>query len=267
MGGSSGLWALLLSVTLSACAWAPASPPAGERVAEASASMGDSAQQQALARTAGSLLATPAAIPTWEPFFLPGKRHVAFRPDTRAGRLALRVDARQSVSILRQRFEPGLPRTGALRFSWKVDALPVGADLSDATLEDAPARIVLTFDGDRTRLEPRAHRMSELSRLLIGEELPYATLVYVWSGTDDLETVIKNPRTDRIRKLVIETGDKNLDRWRDYSRDVRADFLRAFGEEPGALQTIALMTDTDNTQSTLKAWYGDLRLEAGGEPR
>jgi hypothetical protein len=46
----------------------------------------------------------------------------------------------------------------------------------------------------------------------------------------------------------------------DYERDIRADFERAFGELPGALVGIALMTDSDNTRSTTKAWYGPVNL-------
>jgi len=34
----------------------------------------------------------------------------------------------------------------------------------------------------------------------------------------------------------------------------------AFGEAPGALLGIAVMTDSDNTQSTAQAWYGEIAL-------
>jgi hypothetical protein len=91
--------------------------------------------------------------------------------------------------------------------------------------------------------------------------LPYATLSYVWSVDDPAGAVLSNPRTDRIRKLVVESGATHLGQWREYRRDVRADFRRAFGEEPGPLVAVALMTDTDNTGSSLQAWYGAMRLE------
>jgi len=42
---------------------------------------------------------------------------------------------------------------------------------------------------------------------------------------------------------------------------VRADFEQAFGEAPGELQALAIMTDSDNTQSRARAWYGEIRLE------
>ena len=36
----------------------------------------------------------------------------------------------------------------------------------------------------------------------------------------------------------------------------------AFGEAPGALQSVAIMTDSDNTRSRAQAWYGPLTLHA-----
>ena len=213
-------------------------------------------RQQAVA----SLLSTPATVPRWEPLVLPGKRSEPFELTRVLGQDALRVKANNSVSILRQRFGDGLPAVGELTFSWKVDALPRDADLRDPQAEDAPVRIVLAFGGDRSLLSPRTHRLSELSRLLTGEELPYATLAYVWSAHEPLETVVHNPRTDRIRKLVVQTGDRSLGQWLRHERDVQADFVRAFGEMPGPLLAVALMTDTDNTASQLQAWYGRFRL-------
>lgn len=213
-------------------------------------------QQQAM----DTLLRTPTPRPSWRYMPLPGKKLVRFEPVEVAGRRALRVRAHQSVSILRQRFEPALPAVGQLSFAWKASALPLDADVSDAERDDSAVRIVLAFDGDRSRLSSRTHRLSEMSRLLTGEELPYATLMYVWSLTHPPGTVLHNPRTDRIRKLVVESGPAQLGRWRDYQRDVRADFIQAFGEAPGPLTAVALMSDTDNTASRLDAWFGALRL-------
>ena len=76
--------------------------------------------------------------------------------------------------------------------------------------------------------------------------------------------MIVNPRTDRVRKLVLESGPGNLNRWMDYERVIRTDFEKLFGESPGALISVALMTDTDNTKSIANAWYGPLNLLPDG---
>lgn len=212
-------------------------------------------------KAAARLFSTPNASVPWEPFSFPGKRYAAFESVQVDGRPALQVRAKSSVSILRQRFEPSLAAVGRLSFSWRVDGLPEDADLSQSSQADSAVRVVLAFDGDRSRWTARNHRLSEMSRLLTGEELPYASLVYVWSAKHAPGTVVVNPRTDRIRKVVLDSDVATVGQWRDHVRDVRADFRLAFGEEPGPLRLVALMTDTDNTESELTAWYGALKLE------
>jgi hypothetical protein len=109
--------------------------------------------------------------------------------------------------------------------------------------------------------------LSELARALTGEELPYATLMYVWCNTRSPGTVIVNPRTDRIRKLVVESGSGKLRQWISYERDIRQDYETAFGEAPGALVGIGIMTDSDNTRTATRAWYGPVTLGTAASER
>ena len=102
--------------------------------------------------------------------------------------------------------------------------------------------------------------LSELSYAVTGEPMPYATLMYVcmyvWCNHWPVNAVIENPRTDRIRKIVVESGSERLNQWLMYERNIRLDYENAFGEPPGALIGVGLMTDSDNTQSQVQAWYG-----------
>jgi hypothetical protein len=84
--------------------------------------------------------------------------------------------------------------------------------------------------------------------------------MYVWDEHAPVGTVIVNPRSDRIRKIVVESGASSLGQWRRYRRNVLDDYRRAFEEAPGSLQAIGLMTDADNTRSSLSTWYRDVIL-------
>lgn len=198
---------------------------------------------------------------TWAHKTFPGKSPTRFKFERQEGRDALHVSADGSASMLRQalRIEPA--QLASVRFSWKVPALVEQADLALREKDDATVRIVLAFDGDRSRFSARDAALSELVRALTGEEMPYATLMYVWCNRREPGSVIRSPRTDRIRKLVVESGPKRLNQWLDYERDIRADFVRAFGEQPGALVGIGIMTDTDNTRAQAQAWYGPVRFD------
>lgn len=192
----------------------------------------------------------------WQHWPLPGKPATDYVPGQLEGREVVAVRADASASMLRQRVRIEPQDLGKLSFSWKVPELISQADLGQRDTADSPVRIVLAFEGDRSSWSFKDNMLSELAHAMTGEPMPYATLMYVWCTTRTPGSVIFNPRTDRIRKLVVEAGEGSLNQWLDYERDIRADFMQAFGEEPGALIGIAIMTDSDNTRTTARAWYG-----------
>lgn len=198
----------------------------------------------------------------WEDLQFPGKSPTHFNFERKEGRDALAAVAQSSASMKRRKLDVPPQALGDVRFSWLVPDLIQQADMGRRDLDDSPVRIVLVFDGDRSRFSAADALLSELARAVTGEELPYATLMYVWCNQRPAGTVIQSPRTSRIRKLVVESGAANLGRWMDYERDIRADFERVFGEPPGALRGVAIMTDTDNTRTLARAWYGPVKLSS-----
>jgi hypothetical protein len=202
-----------------------------------------------------------AAEADWHEVRLPGKRATQYTWEQFDGRRCLAARSESSASMMRRKLLVAPERLGKLNFSWQVTELMKGSDVSSAETEDSPARVMLAFGGDVSTLPMRTRMLFELSEAVSGEPPPYATLMYVWDNQAPLNSVIINPRTDRIRKIVVDSGPEGLKRWREHKRDVAADFRRAFGEEPGPLMAIAVMTDSDNTKSKSQAWYGPLSLD------
>lgn len=198
--------------------------------------------------------------PDWHEVRLPGKALTRYQWVHKDGRRALAAQAQASASMWRRRLDVSPAGIGEVGFSWWVDQLIDGASVAHAEREDAPARVLFGFGGDRARLPRRTRMMFELAQALTGEEPPYATLMYVWEAEAPLESVVINPRTDRVRKIVVDSGRGELGRWRDHRRHLAQDFRRAFGEDPGPLQSVALMTDADNMGASARAWYGPVRF-------
>lgn len=248
-----------LGLVLAGCAVAPV----GDETEGASRTpAAATAEVQRIARSpwaAQSLPPAPAST-GWEHQTFHGKAPNQFRYVRQDGRDAVATVSSASASLLRHAVRIAPQDLGRVRFSWKVPELMAAADMASREADDAPVRIVLAFDGDRSRFSPRDALLAELVRTLTGEPMPYATLMYVWCNQRAAGSVIRSPRTDRIRKLVVQSGPRELNRWLDYERDIRADFQAAFGEPPGPLIGIAIMTDSDNTRSRTQAWYGPVRL-------
>lgn len=281
---AAALACLLGLLGLTGCALGPLAPPADASAAPNAnsepAAQGDEPQNMAggfagyspsvsgtaWAAQSGRIAAraaAPAGAPAnlnWEIFRSPGKALTQYDYIREDGRDTVRAVSKASAGLLRQRFRIEAAQLGLVRFSWKVPQTIAGARVGAGDNDDAPVRVVMAFEGDRSKLSTKTALISELSRLLVNEELPYATLAYVWSNVDAPGTVVHNARTDRIRSIVLESGEQRLNQWLEYERDIRADYIKAFGEPPGALISIALLTDSDSMQGAVRAWYGPLQV-------
>jgi hypothetical protein len=245
-------WALALLVALTGCQTVPQAGSGEPGVATYAAGDADAAARYAEG--------TQALFPGWELRRLPTKQWVPFMPVVVDGQPGLQVEASSSLSLLRTQLQPPLAEPAEVRFSWWADNLVEGADLSDSDASDAPAQLLLAFDGDRSLLSARNAMMSELLLLVTGQEMPYASMVYVWANEHPVGTIILDPRSDRIRYLVVEQGRDNLRKWVYHRRDIHADFRRVFGEEPGPVVGMAIMTDTDNTRTQVRGVFGPIGL-------
>jgi hypothetical protein len=155
-----------------------------------------------------------------------------------------------------------------IEWRWKAANLIPGADNSERSKEDSPLRLYLSFEGDVAQLGLRDRMFFKMIKLASGEELPYASLNYIWENRDPAGTLIPNPNTARIQMIVVESGAQNLNRWRSYERNVVEDYRQAFGTDPPLITGVSLMTDTDNTEENATAYYGDIvfRKSASAPP-
>ncbi|MFP5466563.1 MAG: DUF3047 domain-containing protein [Gammaproteobacteria bacterium] len=204
----------------------------------------------------------PAADPdqTWFHQRVGNRTPTHYTATTHQGRPALHADSDGGDSLMRLRLAADGPTIGRLGFSWFAGQLNTDADVADTGADDAVVRVILQFGGDRSSFSARDQRLSDLMQLVTGEPLPYATLIYVWDPARPVGTVIAHRRSERIRKLVVQSGPGDLGRWVDLERNVAADYRLAFGKAPVRLEGIALMTDSNNTGVRSRAWYGPLRL-------
>jgi len=165
-----------------------------------------------------------------------------------------------SVSGLKFRLDADPRSRPIFEWRWRIDATLGGADVGERSADDSPVRLVLAFAGDVDTLPIQEQMFFERVKLLAGHDMPYATLMYVWDNRRAPESLVVNPHTTRIRKIVVESGAQGVRQWRSYRRDIVADFERVYGTAPGRLIGVAVVTDSDNTRQKIRAWYGDIRM-------
>lgn len=203
-----------------------------------------------------------ASLPRgWEPVRLTDRKKLTDYTLTDVdGIVVLHARAVAAASGLAQFTKFDIRSAPVVDWRWKVSALVEGADNRVAAKEDSPARLLFAFDGDKSRLPFIERAIFYVTEKLSGRQLPYALLQYVWAGTIPVGTVIEHPYTRRVRMLVVASGRDGVGKWQSLSRNVFDDYRHAFGEEPGDLSGVGVLTDTDNTGGSIEAWYGDIRF-------
>lgn len=177
-----------------------------------------------------------------------------------SGAVVVKANADRSASGLRHLLKLDPDEYPVLTWRWKVNKLIESADNTRKEAEDSPVRVLVTFDGDVEKLSLSDRLMFDNVFLLTGRRMPYATLVYIWENRARKNTIISNLHTSRIKMIVAESGPGKLRHWQTITRNVVDDYKRAFGEDPGTITSIGIMTDTDNTGVKAEAFYGDIQF-------
>lgn len=177
--------------------------------------------------------------------------------ETVDGRPALRMDADGSYGNLVHEL-----RTEAqgltLSWRWRVDRFAEEADLRRKEGDDNAAKVCVFFDLSLERVPFVERQLLRLARSKTGENLPAATVCYVWDRQVAAGSAVPNPYSRRMRYLVLRSAETG--RWHEEKRDVAADFLKLFGDESSSVPAvigIAVGADADNTKGRSLAFVAD----------
>jgi hypothetical protein len=178
------------------------------------------------------------------------------------GTVVLEANSSAAATGLAQRIAIDLGQFPVVEWRWKINRLIDAADNKQSSKEDAPVRLVFEFDGDKKMLSLSERAQFSLAEGISGRESPYATLMYIWSRDLPVGTAFPNPRTNRVQMVVASSGPGGVGAWQSLTRNLREDYKRAYGEEPGKLTAYGVLSDTDNTGESVRAWYGDILFKA-----
>ena len=168
--------------------------------------------------------------------------------------------AEASASGLVRRLDAEPNAGSVLTWSWKIERPVAKGDVTRRSGDDYAARVYVTFRVPPERLSPFERMRRTAVAATFGDDAPDAGLVYIWDARSPVGTIVPNAYTDRVRMIVVESGSERAGRWLAYERDLAADYRAAFGGDAPPLSGVAIMTDTDDTGESLRAWYGDIAL-------
>lgn len=148
-----------------------------------------------------------------------------------------------------------------VQWRWKVTNVYKKSDVTQKDGDDYPARIYITFEYDPGKIGFFDKIKYNLIKQFYGEYPPIGAINYIWASKAPIGTIAPNPYTERTKMIVVESGKKELDTWITEERNILDDFVAAFGGTPPMISGIGIMTDSDNTQESATAFYGDILLK------
>jgi hypothetical protein len=223
----------------------------------------DAASRTLTAVTPFSIAAGNALPAEWKPFIMSRMlNRTDYRIVLEEGKPVLQARAESAASGLLQDVSINPLEQRYLSWRWKAPTLIADADNARRGRDDAPVRVIVAFDGDRKKLDFEDRAFADMVKLFSGREMPYATLQYIWENKLPVDTLLENANTGRAKMIVVESGAARVGQWLTFTRDVVEDYRRAYGEEPGNIISVGVMTDSNATGSNVTAFYGDISLHA-----
>ena len=202
------------------------------------------------------------SLDRWQPLTFPKiARHstyTAVRCET-GSCLLMESDNSASALVLKQPFN--VYAYPLLSWRWKVSNVYRKGDSRTREGDDYPARlyVMFTYDPDRASLGKKLQY--QLARTVYGQYPPDSSISYIWDNQATGKPFIVNAYTGEARMIPVSAGSALINTWQEYTVDIVRDYRLAFGQDPPPMATLAVMSDSDNTRESARAWIQYIRLE------
>ncbi|MBI5236979.1 MAG: DUF3047 domain-containing protein [Deltaproteobacteria bacterium] len=156
-----------------------------------------------------------------------------------------------------------------LTWRWKVSNVLKHGDETRKEGDDYAARLYVLFEYRPVKVSAFEIIERRVIKTVYGKELPGEALIYVWANKLQKNKSVPNPDTDKAMMVAVESGPDKAGVWLLEERNIYEDYKRLFGKEPPLITHIAIMTDTDNTDEAVTAYYDDIifhKTMAGAVP-
>jgi len=172
--------------------------------------------------------------------------------------LALRTDA--SYGVLTHAWQGAAPEF--LSWRWRLEQPLVKADIKTKAGDDAALKVCVMLEQPLTDIPFLQRSVLALARSVSGQNLPSATLCYLWDSRYRAGTRGPNPYSARVRYIVLNGSESATGQWVSQRRHIAEDFALLFGQESPSLPpvtAVAVGADSDNTQGKSLGYVAQLR--------
>ena len=139
---------------------------------------------------------------------------------------ALCLDSVNSSFSIQRDLDLDIKEHPFVTWRWRANTLPPKGDLRHSKTDDQAAQFVVAFEGKKV-------------------------IDYVWDTNAPIDTVgdYSIPLIVTARILVIANKQSKLQEWVEVTRDLRTDYRRLFGKDPGNITGARFQVNSQHTSS------------------
>jgi len=184
----------------------------------------------------------------WKPLYFPKiKRHTVYTIVPGDGKDILKAQSDASASGIVYKSSFNVYKYPHIRWRWKAENVYKKGDGGTSKAgDDYPIRVYVIFKYDPAKAGIGERVKYNVLKFIYGEYPPKSSLNYVWANRDSSRKVFSSPYTDRS-KMIVKSGPSDVGKWETEEAHLLNDYRAAFGVEPTAEASLAIMDDSDNT--------------------
>jgi hypothetical protein len=200
-------------------------------------------------------------LDNWEDFQFSGNKNPTkfiVVDDSNFSYLKIISDSSASGLIHKNQFDP--KQYPILSWRWKIENIIEDADGQTKSGDDYPLRLFVMFDDDSAGTSFWTSLRNSAIKLLYGAEPPESSLCFVWSNQTYTVKYFDSPYSATVKIIPMAEGANGLKTWHSYRINIDHQFREIFDRPCPGSAKIAIMGDTDNTESTTLAGLDYIRI-------
>lgn len=203
------------------------------------------------------------ALDNWKPLTFPKiPRHSIYKIGKEGENNILVAEADRSASGIICKSVFNIYKTPVIKWKWKISNTFKAGDEKKKSGDDYALRVYAVFKYDPQKAGVFERAQYNALKLIYGEYPPQSTVNYIWANKKYPERILPNPYTARTRMVLLQKGPEHAGTWIEERVNALEDYRKAFGKEPPAEASLAVMSDADNTGEKATGYIDYIEVSA-----
>lgn len=202
-------------------------------------------------------------LSNWKPLTFPKiPRHSTYSTQNEGGKNVLVARADHSASGIIYTRSFNIYKTPIVKWKWKISNIYQAGDEKMKSGDDYPLRIYVVFKYDPDKASVFGKAQYKTLKLFYGEYPPHSSLNYIWANKKYPDRILPNPYTAKTQMILLQKGSERVGQWIEEKVNALEDYRRAFGTDPPAEASLAIMSDADNTGEKATGYVDYIEVSA-----